>query len=297
ELRRKVNDVQGLLPPSARGRSLVIDDFGDVYGIFLAITGEGFTYPELRRYAEFLRRELLQVDNVKKVELFGEQQEEVFLEISRIRLSRLGINEDQIYGLLRAKNVVADVGRVRVGNDHFPLHPEGGFRTPDDMLNIAIGSDRSGRQLTLRDVADLERGYSDPPDRILRFDHKPAIGIGISTVQGGNVVRMGAAVRRKLDQLKPNQPLGVDIAVINFQPEAVSESTSDFIFNLGKAVTIVVVVLLLTTGLRTGFIIGIVLFLTILATFLVMFMKGDLLMERISLGALIIALCMLTDNA
>jgi multidrug efflux pump subunit AcrB len=297
ELRRKINDVQPQLPPSVRGTSMVIDDFGDVYGIFLAITGEGFTYPELRRYAEFLRRELLLVDYVKKVELFGEQQEQVFLEISRQRLAQLGINEDQIYRLLQAKNLAADGGRVRVGDEHPALDPEGGFRTPRDMLEIVVGSDKSGRQFALRDVADLERGYSDPPRRILRFDGKPAIGIGISTVQGGNVVRMGEGVRRKLNELKTYQPVGVEIGEINFQPEAVSAATSDFIFNLGKAVTIVIVVLLITMGRKTGVIIGLVLFLTIMATFLIMYMKGDLLMERISLGALIIALCMLTDNA
>jgi multidrug efflux pump subunit AcrB len=297
ELRRKVNDVQPELPPSLRGNSLVIDDFGDVYGIFLAITGDGFTYPELRRYAEFLRRKLLLVGNIKKVDLFGEQQEKVFLEISRQRLARLGINEEQIYRLLQAKNVAADGGRVRVGSEHLALDPEGGFRSPDDMLEIVIGSDRGGRQLTLRDVAELERGYSDPPRRILRFDGKPAIGIGISTAQGGNVVRLGEGVRQKLKELEPYQPVGVEIGEINFQPEAVTEATSDFMFNLAKAVTIVVVVLLITMGRKTGIIIGLVLFLTIMATFLVMYVKGDLLMERISLGALIIALCMLTDNA
>lgn len=297
ELRRKIADVQMQLPPSVRGQSIVVDDFGDVYGIFLAVSGKGFTYPELRRYAEFLRRELLLVDNVKKVELFAEQQEQVFLEISRPRLARLGINEEQIYRLLVAQNVAADGGRVRVGDEHLPLDPEGGFRVPQEMLDLVIGSDTTGRQLTLRDVATIERGYSDPPRRILRFDGQPAIGIGISTIQGGNVVRMGEGVRETLDRLKPDQPIGLDIGEINFQPEAVSAATGDFVFNLLKAVSIVIVVLLLTMGRKTGMIIGLVLFLTIMATFLVMYMEGDLLMERISLGALIIALCMLTDNA
>jgi multidrug efflux pump subunit AcrB len=297
ELRRKIHDVQPQLPPSVRGRSIVVDDFGDVYGIFFAVTGEGFTYPELRRYAEFLRRELLLVPNVQKVELFAEQQEQVFLEISRQRLAQLGINEEQIYSLLQAKNVAADGGRVRIGEEHVAIDPEGGFRVPADMLDIVIGSDRSGRQLTLRDVAELSRGYIDPPRRILRFDSKPAIGIGISTVSGGNVVRMGEGVRSKLAELKANQPIGIEIGEINFQPEAVTAATSDFVFNLAKAVSIVIIVLLFTMGRKTGIIMGVVLFLTILATFLVMSMAGGLLMERISLGALIIALCMLTDNA
>jgi multidrug efflux pump subunit AcrB len=297
ELRHKIADVQRQLPPSVRGKSMVIDDFGDVYGIFLAITGEGYSQPELRRYADFLRRELLLVPNVKKVELFGEQQEVVFLEISRQRLARLGINEEQVYSHLQAKNIAADGGRVRVGDQHVALDPQGEFQSVDDMLELVIGSDETGRQLFLKDVAALERGDQDPPRRLLRYDGKAAIGLGISTVQGGNVVKMGEAVRRKLEDLKRDQPVGIEIGEINFQPEAVSAATSEFIFNLGKAVTIVFVVLLLTMGRKTGLIIGIVLFLTIMATFLVMYLKGDLLMERISLGALIIALCMLTDNA
>jgi multidrug efflux pump subunit AcrB len=297
ELRHKIADVQPQLPPSVRGRSMVIDDFGDVYGIFLAITGEGYSFAELRRYVEFLRRELLLVPGVKSVELFGEQQEVVFLEISRLRLAQLGINEEQIYSHLQARNVAADGGRVRVGDQHVALDPKGEFRSADEMLGLVIGSDRTGRQLFLRDVATLERADRDPPRRLLRHDGKPAIGLGISTAQGGNVVTMGGGVRRKLEDLKRYQPVGIEIGEINFQPEAVSAATKEFMFNLGKAVTIVFVVLLFAMGRKTGLIIGMVLFLTIMATFAVMHMKGDLLMERISLGALIIALCMLTDNA
>src|SRR6476620_8965999 len=127
ELRRKINDVQIQLPPSARGRSMVMDDFGDVYGIFLAISGDGYSLPELRRYAEFLRRELLLVKGVKRVELFAAQEEVVFLEISRHRLAQLGINEELIYAKLQDKNIAADGGRVRVGDQHIPLDPKGSF--------------------------------------------------------------------------------------------------------------------------------------------------------------------------
>jgi len=297
ELRRKITDAQSQLPPSVRGRSMVIDDFGDVFGIFMAITGDGYTLPELRRYVEFLRRELLQVSGVKSVVLFSEQQEVVFLEISRQRLAQLGINEEQIYAKLQERNIAADGGRVRVGDQHIALDPKGEFSSAEDMLDLVIGSDQSGRQLFLKDVATLSRGDQDPPRRILRYDGKHAIGLGISTVQGGNVVTMGKGIREKLEELKSVQPLGIEIGEINFQPEAVSQATSEFMFNLGKAVTIVFVVLIFAMGRKTGLIIGMVLFLTIMATFLVMYMKGDLLMERISLGALIIALCMLTDNA
>jgi multidrug efflux pump subunit AcrB len=297
ELRRKIDDIQSRLPPPVRGKSLVVDDFGDVYGIFLAITGDGYSQPELRRYAEFLRRELLQVRDVKKIELFGEQQEQAFLEISRQRLVNLGINEDQIYSQLQARNLASDGGRVRIGDERVAIDSTGGFRSAEDMLGLVIGSDRSGRQLFLSDIATIQRGNEDPPQRLLRFDGRPAVGIGISTVAGGNVVKMGNAVQSKLDELKHNQPVGIEIGEINFQPKAVSKATNEFVFNLGKAVTIVFVVLLFAMGRKAGFMIGFVLFLTIMGTFLVMFINGDLLMERISLGALIIALCMLTDNA
>ena len=297
ELRRKVADVQSQLPPAVRGQSMVIDDFGDVYGIFLAVTGEGFSYPEQRRYVEFLRRELLQVTGVKSIALFGEQREVVFLEISRQRLAQLRLNEELIYSKLQERNIAADGGRIRVGDEHIPLDPTGAFASADDMLELVIGSDQTGRQLRLRDIATVQRGDQDPPRRLLRYDGKLAIGLGISTVPGGNVVKMGQAIRQKLDQIKSNQPVGMEIGEINFQPQAVAQATSEFMFNLGKAVTIVFVVLIVTMGRKTGLIIGLVLFITIMATFLVMYMKGDLLMERISLGALIIALCMLTDNA
>src|SRR5215471_16734101 len=297
ELRRKINDVQPRLPPSVRGTSMVIDDFGDVYGIFLAITGQGFSQPELRRYAEFLRRELQLVPGVKKAELFAEQQEVVFLEISRQRLAQLGINEDQIYRQLQARNVASDGGRVRIGDQYIAFNPTGAFASAEDMLNLAIGSDSTGRQLFLKDVAALKRGYEDPPRRMLRYDGQPAIGLGFSTVQGGNVVTMGKGIHRKLDELKPDQPIGIQINQINFQPTAVKKATNSFVFNLVKAVTIVFAVLLIAMGRKAGFIIGFVLLLTIMGTFLVMWASGNLLMERISLGALIIALCMLTDNA
>ncbi|MCL2639945.1 MAG: efflux RND transporter permease subunit [Phycisphaerales bacterium] len=297
ELRRKINDVQPQLPPSARNQSIVFDNYGDVFGIFLAITGEGYSFPELRRYAEFLRRELLLATNVQSVELFAQQQEVIYLEISRFRLAQLGINENQIYAKLHERNLPADGGRIRVGDQHIAIDLKNAFNSAEEMLDLVIGSDRSGRQLTLKDIATIERRDLDPPNRLLRYDGKPAIGLGISTIAGGNVVTMGNAVRQKLQQLEPHRPIGIELGTINFQPTTVTAALNHFMFNLLKAVSIVIIVLIIAMGFRTGIIIGIVLFLTIMATFLTMYLKGDILMERISLGALIIALCMLTDNA
>ena len=190
----------------------------------------------------------------------------------------------------------ADGGRVRIGPEYPALDPTGGFQSAEEMLDLAIGSDRTGRQLLLRDVATLVRGDEEPPRRLLKFDGKTAIGLGISTVQGGNVVTVGNGVRQKLEDLKRDQPIGIEIGEINFQPEAVIIATNAFAFNLVKAVSIVFVVLLFAMGLRAGMMIGVVLLLTILSTILVMYFN-NILLERISLGAFIIALCMLTDNA
>ena len=237
------------------------------------------------------------VPNVAKVELFTEPQDVVFLEMSRVRLAKLGISEDQIYAQLQARNTAADGGRVRIESRYIPIDPTGVFRSPEDMLDMVIGSDSHGRQLLLRDVATIRQAYEDPPSRIFRWDGQQAIGLGISVAPGGNVVRIGEAVEKKLEEMKANQPVGIEIHYVNFQPTTVSEATRGFALNLLKAVTIVFLVLLIAMGRKAGFIVGFVLLITILGTFLVMDLKGDLLLERISLGSLIIALCMLTDNA
>ena len=237
------------------------------------------------------------VPNVAKVELFTEPRDVVFLEMSRVRLAKLGISEDQIYAQLQARNTAADGGRVRIESRYISIDPTGVFRSPEDMLDMVIGSDSHGRQFLLRDVATIRQAYEDPPSRIFRWDGQQAIGLGISVAPGGNVVRIGEAVEKKLEELKANQPVGIEIHYVNFQPTTVSEATRGFALNLLKAVTIVFLVLLIAMGRKAGFIVGFVLLITILGTFLVMDLKGDLLLERISLGSLIIALCMLTDNA
>jgi multidrug efflux pump subunit AcrB len=244
-----------------------------------------------------LRRELLLVDDVQKVELYGVQQEVIYLEVSRDRSSQLGISPAEIHAALREQNLVVPSGAVDVGATRLAISPTGVFQTVEEFGELIIRrGEQSGELVHLRDIATIRRGYSEPPDTILRYDGKPAIGLGISTLSGGNVVTMGAAVERRIRDLGSEIPLGVELHKISFQADTVTVSINDFVSNLGQSVVIVIVVLLLAMGLRSGLIIGAILLITICATFIVMHANG-LILERISLGALIIALVMLVDNA
>ncbi len=297
ELRRKVNDYQSQLPPGA-GPSIVNDDFGDTYGLYLAITGEGYTDMELYEYAKFLQRELLGVQDVKRIILYGNQPEVIYVEMRREKMSELGISQQDIYNALASKNLPSPSGYITLGNEYIPVHPTGEFQSEKQFGDLLISSKgpTSESLVFLKDVADIKRGYREPAKAILRYDGSPAVGLAISTIPGGNVVEMGDALEVKFKELKPQMPLGMKIHAIALQPEAVTAAINGFIISLGQAVAIVVVVLLIFMGLRSGLIIGFILLLTIMGTFLFMDMK-DLILERISLGALVIALGMLVDNA
>lgn len=300
ELRRKVNDAQEELPPGA-GTSMVVDDFGDVYGIFFAITGDGYSMKELKDYAEFLQRELLLCDDVAKITLSGIQSEVIYVEMAREKMARFGISKQAIYDTLKSKNLISDAGNIRVADEYLQLLPTGEFDSVEDFGNLMIGSYGAGSDgqtqlISLRDVATIKRGYVDPPAPSMRVDGKPAIGLAISTVAGGNVVTMGDSVMTRLDELLPLKPLGIELHRISIQSEAVTAAINGFVSSLLQAIVIVIVVLMLFMGLRSGVLIGVVLLITIMGTFIFMKQQGVML-ERISLGALIIALGMLVDNA
>jgi multidrug efflux pump subunit AcrB len=295
EVRRKVGDVQNQLPPGA-GQSQVIDDFGDVYGIFLAVSGPEYSFAELKEYVKLLRRELLLVQDVAKIDFWGERREVVYVEPERDRMSQLGIIPSQITQSLQDKNIVADAGSVKVGPEYIAIDPTGTFSSVEDIESLLLIGPTSGQQTYLGDVATVRRGYLEPQDRVLRFDGQVAIGLGISTVQGGNVVTMGEAVDARIRELRPRTPLGIEFGVISLQSEAVTTAINGFVMSLFQAVVIVIVVLLAFMGLRSGLLIGFILALTISATFIFMG-PWNVALERISLGALIIALGMLVDNA
>lgn len=295
ELRRKVNDLKGQLPPGVNDPQ-VIDDFGDVYGILLAVTGEGYSYKELLDYIDYLRRELELVDGVSKVSVSGAQQEQVFIEISMKKISSLGLSPNTVFNLLSTQNVVSDAGAVRIGNEYIRIHPTGEFQNVEQLGDLILTEGGAQGLIYLKDVADVKRGYIEVPTNIIGYNGKLALNLGISFAQGVNVVAVGEAFDRRLAELKYQQPVGIDISEVYNQPKEVDKSVSGFVVSLGQAVAIVIVVLLFFMGLRSGLLIGLILLLTVLGTFIFMqYFKIDL--QRISLGALVIALGMLVDNA
>ncbi len=297
ELRRKVGDAKRNLPPGA-GQPLVNDDFGDVYGMYYAITGEGYTPGELYEYAKMLQRELLKATDVKRIALYGQRTEVIYVEMRRDQMAKLGVSPQDIYQALGDKNLVVDAGAMPLGKEHIPINPSGEFKSEKEFGDLLItpNTRKSDRLIYLRDVATIKRGYREPPVSLVRYNGKPAIAMGISTVQGGNVITMAQSLDQRLKELEPMRPVGIEIHDISNQAKSVTTALSGFMTNLIEAVAIVVGILLLFMGLRSGLIIGAVLVITIMGTFILM-NAFDVTLERISLGALIIALGMLVDNA
>ncbi|MFA0029954.1 efflux RND transporter permease subunit [Vibrio breoganii] len=295
ELRRKVTDIQGSLPPGVNTPA-VIDDFGDVYGVLLAVTGEGYSYKELLDYVDYLRRELELVDGVSKVSVSGEQQEQVFIEMSMKRMNALGIAPETVFNLLNTQNTVSSSGAVRVGDEYIRIQPTGQFDSVEQLGDLIITDESTSGLVYLKDVAEIKRGYIDVPTNVLNFNGNMALNMGISFNAGVNVVTIGEALDQKLAELEYQQPIGINIDEIYAQPGEVDKSVSSFVVSLAQAVGIVIVVLLFFMGVRSGVLIGLILLLTVLGTFVFMNYLG-IELQRISLGALVIALGMLVDNA
>ena len=296
ELRRKIGDAQRNLPPGA-GPSIVNDDFGDVFGVYIALSGDGYSLKELYETAKFLRRELLTVNDVKKIAFYGVPKEVIYVELQRQRMAALGISPTDITRALGGKNIAVSAGYFGVGNQRLAINPTGEYKSEEQFKDLLISpSGKSGTQIALGDIADIYRDYKDPVSTKLRYDGQPAIGIAISTAEGGNVVTMGDGLEQKVRQISNQIPLGMTFNIISLQSESVTLAINNFLVSLAEAVAIVIVVLLLFMGLRSGLIIGAVLIVTITGTFIFMGMF-DINLERISLGALIIALGMLVDNA
>ncbi len=294
ELRRKANDIRASLPSGVTHVS-VGDDYGDVYGIFLALHGKGYSVDELKAQADMLKKQLLLVKDVARVEFWGVQQKNVFVEFDRARLAGLGINPNQIFNALESRNAVVDAGAAHVGDEYTRQRVSGAIDGLDEIRDLYL-TGSTGSVLHLGDIARVSRGHADPPTQIMRYNGEPAIGIGISTVEGGNVVTMGRSIRELLERLRPTLPAGMEIGSVNYQSDDVERSIRDFMINLAESVGIVIAVLLVSMGLRSGLVIGATLLLTILGTFIWMAAAG-IELQMVSLATLILALGMLVDNA
>ena len=293
-LRRKIAAVQHELPVGAYP-SAVYDDYGDVYGIYLALTGDGFSNAELRRYADYLQRELLLVKDVSRIQLFGVQTETVNIDIAMATISDLGINPGAIISMLGSQNTVVDAGAVENGAHRIRVSTPGDFRAIGDIETLMIQGE-NGEQFLLKDIADIARGVFEPSEPMMRYMGKPAIGIAISASTGANVVTMGDAVQDRIDKLMQELPVGINLDGVYYQSRFVKGAINTFVVNLAQSVAIVVVVLLITMGIRSGFLIASGLVLSIMGTLIVMLIWGiDL--QRISLAALILVMGMIVDNS
>ncbi|MCF6232386.1 MAG: efflux RND transporter permease subunit [Rhodobacteraceae bacterium] len=295
QMRAKIGDVQGSLPPNAL-TSQVFDDFGDVFALYFAITGEGFSITELHEYAKDLQRELVRVKGVSKVVLNGVQDQVIYVEYAPARLIKLGLTPGQIADVLKGQNLVTPGGSIVAGPTRIAVRAQGAVESITAIENLIVTNPQTGASFRLSDIATVSRGLKEPASRLLYRDGQPAIGISISNVQGGNVVIMGQAIKDRIDALIVDRPIGIDITPISDQSSSVKASVADFVMNVALALAIVVGTLLIFMGLRSGLLMGGILLVTVAGTLFGMYAYG-LEMQRISLGALIIALGMLVDNA
>lgn len=293
-LRRKINDAQSGLPPGASG-SVVNDDFGDVFGLLLTLRGEDYSLKDLEDHADLIQREVQLVDGVAKVSIGGQAEEQIIVALDRDRMRALGISPSYLANLLNAQNTVGNAGHLRSEGLSLSVQPSGQLDTVPALERLVVGSADSGL-IRLGDIAQVSRGVSDSPNLLYHSNGVPALTLAVSFTSGVNVVEVGDQLDQRLAELEERMPLGMTMSTVYNQPEVVDDAVSGFLVNLAQAVAIVIVVLLIFMGVRSGLLMGLILLITILGTFVLMSIHG-LQLQKISLGALIIALGMLVDNA
>ena len=270
------------------------DTYDDVYGSIYALTGDGFTYEELRRHAEDIRRLLIDIDDVKKIQLLGVQSEVVYVEIDRTKLAALGISPQVISSTLAAQNAMTPAGMVDTSSDNVYLRVTGTFDAVNDIRNLPINA--GGKIFRLSDIATVERRFVEPPNSKMFFNGKPAIGIAISMADGGNILKLGDNLDAAISAIKSDLPTGLELDAVSNQPQVVENSIGDFVETLLLAIVIVLAVSFASLGLRTGLVVAGCIPLVLAGTFCFMFALGiDL--HKVSLGSLIISLGLLVDDA
>jgi multidrug efflux pump subunit AcrB len=293
DVRKKIGDIRHTLPQGVVG-PFFNDEFGDTFGIIYGFTADGFTQRQLRDYVEDARSRLLLVPDVTKIDLLGAQDEQIFIEFSVERLAGLGLNQAAILAGLQAQNVVRPAGVVRTGDEEFALRVTGAFESEEDILEKNFVAD--GRLLRLRDIATVRRGYADPPQSMFRVNGEPAIGLAIAMRDGGDVLGLGANVEATIKEITADLPVGISPVLVANQPQVVDEAINEFMVSLWQAIAIILVISFVALGGRAGLIVALSFPLTLAIVFPVM-QIADIDLQRISLGALIIALSLLVDNA
>jgi multidrug efflux pump len=293
QVRKKVGDIRATLPEGIQG-PFFNDEFGDTLGNVFALTGDGFSYAQLKDYADRIRLELLRVRDVAKVDIIGDQDQKVFVEFSNAKLATLGIDSQQILNTLQTQNAMAPSGTFETHSDRVFLRTTGDFETVANIREISIRA--NNRVFRLGDIANVFRGYVDPPAPKMRYMQKEAVGLGVAMVQGGDIIKLGKNLEQTARRIQPSLPVGLELHQVSSMPRAVSRSVDDFIEALAEAIGIVLLVSFLSLGLRTGLVVAVSIPLVLAGTFFLMRLF-DIGLHKISLGALILALGLLVDDA
>jgi len=293
QVRRKLDDLRGSLPPGTQG-PFPNDEFGDVDVSIYALTGDGYTLADLRREADRMARELRGIDGVKKIDMIGVQDEKIYVELPPVRMAALGITPSQVMDALQRQNGMAPAGFIETDTERIRLYVTGPFDSAEHIADaeLAVG----GRHLRLGDIATIHRGFADPPSPRMRVAGQDAVGIGIVMDKGGDVLRLGEDLRAEVKRLSAGLPAGIEVHTVADQPQVVKTSIDLFVESLAVAVAIVLAVSFASLGLRTGTVVALSIPLVLAVTFLLM--KAFAIdLQRISLGALVIALGLLVDDA
>jgi multidrug efflux pump len=293
QVRKKLSDIRHALPAGVLG-PFVNDEFGDTFGTIYAFTSDGYTFAELHDYVERARKELLRVPDVAKIELLGDQDEKVYVELSHRKSATLGLDPLQIVSILQSQNNMVPAGNFETSADKIHVRVSGDFKSLESIREIGISV--GGRLFRLGDIAKVYRGYVDPPELKFRYGEQDALGIAVSMRKGGDIIELGHALEATVARIKSGLPAGIELHQVADQPKVVSRSVGEFMKTLVEAVVIVLAVSFLSLGLRTGIVVALCVPLVLAVTFLCMWIAGiDL--QRISLGALIIGLGLLVDDA
>ena len=302
QVRKKLGDIRGTLPAGVIG-PFFNDEFGDTYGSIFALSGDGFNYAEMKKYADFVRQQLLGVKLVSKVEQFGVQDEKINIVFSHKKFAQLGVPFEVIAGQIAAQNAIESTGVLTTPTDDLQVRISGAFKTPEALAELELRANNT--TIRLGDFATIKREYADPPNDKMRFNGKEVIGLGVSMEKGGNIITMGKGLDATVAEIRAKLPVGLELERVSDQPRAVTASVSEFLMTLVEAIAIVLIVSFLALGLHTkplridlrpGLVVALTIPLVLAITFLFMsIFKIDL--HKISLGALIIALGLLVDDA